>query len=122
MSESFVKIMLLVTGAITASMIFQFLAPRFVLKTLNKMQLEDEVGLFFARHWGMVVFGFGLLIIWAAYEPALRLPVLAIATFEKLCLVLMIALNWQVAKGMFLAMLFDIGCVVLYSIYLAQNL
>ena len=39
--------------------LLQFLFPALFLKLLNKIEIEDAAGLFFARHWGMMAFVVG---------------------------------------------------------------
>jgi hypothetical protein len=81
--DSSISVICYVTGAITASSFLHFLAPQRALKLLNKIDLDDEGGLFFVRHWGLVVTMLGCLIMWAGYDPAIRVPVLVAATIGK---------------------------------------
>ena len=50
---------LLVTGLVTLLPLLQFLFPAAFLKLHNKIEIRDEAGLFFARHWGMMAFAVG---------------------------------------------------------------
>ena len=38
---------------------------------------------FFVQHWGVLIFVVGALIVYSAYVPAVRTPVLAAAAIEK---------------------------------------
>ena len=38
---------------------------------------------FFVQHWGVLIFVVGALIVYSAYVPAARAPVLVAATIEK---------------------------------------
>ena len=51
-----ISLILIVTGAVTMLPILQFLFPAQILKALNKIEIRDEVGVFFARHWGILAF------------------------------------------------------------------
>ena len=46
--------------------------------------------MFFVRHWGVLVFVVGCLIIYCAYAPAIRVPVLIAAVVEKFALGLLV--------------------------------
>ena len=62
-----IKPILIVTGLITAGIIAAFLAPGFVLDQWFVDPPADAVSLAVTRHWGLLVFCFGELVIWAAY-------------------------------------------------------
>ena len=86
MISSNIEWILIVTGLITASMLFQFLAPAQVLRMSYGQVPADSLGLMFARHWGLLVFCIGVLLIIAAYQPAIRVPVIVVALVEKVAL------------------------------------
>ena len=77
-----ISTILLVTGLVTMLPLLQFLAPAAFLKLLNKIEIKDEAGLFFARHWGMMAFVVGGLLIYAAAHPEARLPIVCAALIE----------------------------------------
>ena len=116
-----ISTILFVTGLVTMLPLLQFLFPVAFLKLLNKIDLRDEAGLFFARHWGMMAFVVGGLLVYAAGHPEVRLPVIVAALIEKAALVLLIALNWSkpFGKGFAVTLLFDGACCVIYGLYLA---
>lgn len=119
MLENYISTILYVVGGFTASMIFQFISPRFYLKAFNGLDVTDEVALFFARAAGAPIAMIGLLIIWAGYDPDLRVPVLTAALIGKAAFVSVIAMNLKsVAKGFVLAALFDCTAIVIFAIYL----
>lgn len=116
MLQNYATPILYVTGAITASMVLQFLAPAFYLKQTNKITINSAEGLFFARHWGLTVALIGGLLIWAAAAPELRTPVLTIALIGKSVFVGMIVANIKgFGKGLVLALVFDSITVLLYA-------
>jgi hypothetical protein len=111
---------LLVTGVITASPVLQFFAPGPGLKLLFKVEPPEGAGGFFARHWGLVVFAFGALLVYAGFHPEVRTPLLVVAIAEKLGLVALVAANWKEpwAAGFKLSAAFDSLCCLLYGLYL----
>ena len=66
MITSNISTILLITGLVTMLPLLQFLFPAAFLKLLNKIEIKDEAGLFFARHWGMMAFIVGGLLVYAA--------------------------------------------------------
>lgn len=120
MLERYFPTVLRWSGAITAlAGALQFLAPSPLLR-LQGLAVGDEAGLFFARHWGLLVFCIGVLLVLAARRPALRVPLVAAALAEKLGLVLMVLLAWQepALQGLRPAVPFDALCVLLYAAWL----
>jgi hypothetical protein len=71
-------------GVITAGAIGFVLSPVFLLKLL--FEVDEPAGelILLTRHWGCMVFLLGLLLVWAAFEPWLRLPVVLAVITEKL--------------------------------------
>ncbi len=116
-----ISTILLVTGLVTMLPLLQFIFPAMFLKLLNKIEIKDEAGLFFARHWGMMAFVVGGLLVYAAGHPEARFPIVAAALIEKAALVLLIVLNWRkpFGKGFAVTLLFDGACCVIYGLYLA---
>src|SRR4051812_42904936 len=88
-----ISTILIVTGVVTMLPIFQFFFPAQVLKLVNKLDIKDEAGLFFARHWGLLAFCIGALLVYAAWHPELRVPVMLLAAAEKAGIVALVALH-----------------------------
>jgi len=69
------------------------------------------------RHWGMMVFGIGALMVVAAFRPWLRFETMLFSTIEKAFMVYLFLSNlgqpW--AKGYLVAFLID-STIVAYSI------
>ncbi len=120
MALNYVNIMLYVTGIFTASVILLFFAPELVLDKMFKITLKEEASLFIARHWGLLVGIFGLLIVCSVHNPAIRSTVLVAAIVEKAVIVLMILKNFnkEFTKGLRGIVVIDTTCVVLYLLYL----
>src|SRR5262245_7039700 len=74
---------LIVTGALTAITILQFVAPAQVLRTIFGEAPIDEVSLAVARHWGLLTFLVGALLIYAAFHASVRGPAMVVAVVEK---------------------------------------
>jgi hypothetical protein len=77
---------LIVTGALTAGALLQFIAPLPMLRLIYGEAPIDKVTLFLARHWGLLIFLIGGLLIYAAFHPGLRAPAMLLAAIEKIAL------------------------------------
>ena len=110
---------LFIIGIATASMIGQYFAPEKILRLTN-IEIDDEAGLFYAKHWGMMAFVLGALLIWAAFDEAIRTPIIVAAVLEKLVLVYMVLTNLKtsVGKGLLGAALFDAVSSIILILYL----
>lgn len=78
-----IELILIVTGALTAIALLQFMAPTLVLRMIHCEASTDEVGVAVARHWGLLIFLVGALLIYAAFHPSVRDPAMVVAAIEK---------------------------------------
>ena len=81
-----IEIILIVTGALTAVALLQFIAPLPMLRLIYGEAPDDEVSLFLARHWGLLIFLIGALLIYAAFHADLRTSATLLAAVEKIAL------------------------------------
>ena len=120
MINAYIKPILIVSGLVTAAAVAVFFAPATVLAMYFEQVPSDALSLAIARHWGLMVFCIGALIVWAAYRPELRTPVLVLACLEKVALVIGIfALPLQARPKASVVALTDATFTVLYLLYLA---
>ena len=119
MIEAHIHWILGVTGLVTAAMLGQFFAPRAALRVLNGFDVKDERELFFARIAGLAIGSIGILLCWAAFEPALRTAVVTVAILGKLGFVATVALRPDSANSGFVSgAIFDAAVVALYAGFL----
>ena len=117
----YMKIILLVTGIATATMIAAFFAPGFVLGQLFVDPPTDALSLAVTRHWGVLVFCFGVLLIYAAYRRDTRKPVLIVTILEKVVLVAgLLLLPLELQSGAYVVAASDATFSLLYILYLAR--
>ena len=79
-----IEIILIVTGATTAMALAQFIAPASICRIIYGAAPTEVVGIALARHWGLLVFLVGVLLICAAFHPEIRGPVTLVAAVEKI--------------------------------------
>ena len=77
---------LIVTGAVTAVALIQFIAPSQVLRMIFGETSSQAISLALARHWGLLIFCVGMLLIYAAFHPSVRDPAMVFAATEKVAL------------------------------------
>ena len=119
MIQANIQIVLFVTGGITASMLLQYLAPARMLRVGNQLQVEDPVALFFARAAGLAIGLQGALLIWAAVDPTLRIPVVTIVAIGKAGFIATVLMQPEsISKGYRLTVAFDAACVLIYLLFL----
>jgi hypothetical protein len=122
LAEHFAAV-LWVTGAFTTTPVLQFFAPRQVLARLYRIELADEVGLFWARHWGLLAASIGGLLMFAAAHPEVRTAVVTAALVEKAGLAVAFAFvrHRPFARGLRLVIAFDSACVLVYAAWLVTS-
>src|SRR5215813_3312308 len=119
MLAAHIELILLITGLVTAGILVVFVAPVPVMKVLFGQAPSDALGLFIARHWGLLVCLVGALLIYAAYHPEIREPTLIVAIVEKVALVLGLLISPFRRRPTALAMaLADAGMSAVYVLYL----
>lgn len=94
MIANHIELILVVTGIYTAAAILQFFAPRLGLAKLTfGAESSDPFTLLLAQHWGLLAGLLGGLLVYAAYHPEIRVPVMLVAALEKLALAGLILLG-----------------------------
>jgi len=82
---------LIVTGFITAGGgLAAFLLPHLFLRMGFGVDNPASVSLFFVRHWGVLILAVAALIVFSAYAPTIRTPVLVAAIVEKFAMALLV--------------------------------
>jgi hypothetical protein len=84
---------LLVTGALTCLAVVGFLFPDPLLRNFFSEECRSANVLLMVRHWSLLVFLVGGLLVYAAYPPAVRSAALVVATVEKLALGALVAVS-----------------------------
>jgi hypothetical protein len=83
MVTAHVELILTITGLATAGSLALALAPVTMMKLVFGQAPADLLGLNIARHWALLIFLVGALIVYAAYHPEIRVPTLIVAVVEK---------------------------------------
>lgn len=111
---------LLVSGIVTAGAVAAFLAPHAIVRVIFGATISESAAALVVRHWGLLVFLMGCLIVYAAYNPSSRVPILVAACIENAILIALFAIGgvrWT--AGMRVIAAVDGFFTVLYIAYLA---
>jgi hypothetical protein len=111
---------LLITGVATAGAVVVFLAPVTMSKVLFGQAPSEALSIAIARHWGLLLFLVGALLIYAAYHAEVRVPTLIVAIAEKAAFALSMFLSFLRRRAVVLVMaMADAGMAAVYVLYLA---
>lgn len=122
MSESFIATALVVTGAITASVVVVAILPQTALRLVFGAGRVDALTVLIARHWGLLVALVGGLLIYAAYNPEVRTPVMIAAIVEKFAIgLLVLGSTFRNKPGAALVAGADAAMALLYVVILVRQ-
>lgn len=115
-----IHIVLLLSGAFTLLPIVVFLLPTRGPRLLFGVDAPDGAGGLFTRHWSLLAPSLGALLIYAAWHPELRAPLMLAAGIEKAGLIGLIVADWKKphTARMHPILITDLVIVSVYAIYL----
>jgi hypothetical protein len=114
-----VEPILTITGLATAGALVLVLAPVAMMKVVFGQAPADSLGLNIARHWALLIFLVGVLIVYAAYRPEIRVPTLIVAVVEKTAFVIgVLASPFRRRPAVMVMALADAGMAALYLMIL----
>ena len=118
--SSSIETVLVVTGVLTAGMLVQFAAPSWTLRHTFSEVPSGAVEVVLARHWGLLLFCVGALLVYAGFHPAVRRPAVALALIEKVGFVACV-FGTSLRRRPVVAMMAvaDAVMVLIYGLYLS---
>src|SRR6185503_10803271 len=114
------KWIMLVAGLLTCTMLYAAVAPQAALRGTFGETLEGAVAEVVVRNWGVLIALMGAMLVYGAYNVAVRPLVLAVAGVSKLVFIALILtigqrfLSFQAG----IAVVSDILQVILFALYL----
>ena len=79
-----IKWIMLVSGALTCTMLYAAIAPQAALHSTFGESLEGAVAEIVVRNWGALIALVGAMLIYGAFNPPERPLILAVASISKL--------------------------------------
>ena len=120
MLVGYAELILTITGLATAGALVLVVAPVAMLKLVFGQAPADALGLNITRHWALLIFLVGVLIVYAAYRPEIRVPTLIVAVVEKAAFAVgMLISPLRRRPAVMVMALADAGMAALYLIILA---
>ncbi len=113
------KWIMIVSGALTCTMLFAAIAPQAALRTTFGDSLQGPLAEIVVRNWGALIALVGAMLIYGAYHPTVRPLVLTVAGLSKLIFIgLVVAHGTQYLGQVGLSIGIDLVMVVLFIGYL----
>jgi hypothetical protein len=94
-----IKWLMLVSGAMTCTMLSAAIAPQAALRSNFGEALAGSVSEIVVRNWGALIGLIGLMLIYAANRPATRALVLTVAGISKLTFITLVLVYGQQYLG-----------------------
>ena len=118
-----IRWLMIVSGALTATMIYAAIAPHAAVQAMLGETVSDPVAQIVVRTWGALIGLTGAMLIYAASRPVLRPLVLTVASISKAFFVLlMVAQRGPELNGQgIVSIAVDAVMVVLFTWYLVAG-
>jgi hypothetical protein len=118
-----IKWIMLVAGALTCTMVYAAIAPQDALRATFGETLDGPVADIVVRNWGVLITLVGAMLIYGAFDPAVRTFALTIAGLSKVAFIALVLshgsryLGHQAGVAVFI----DLVWVVLFAWYLLSR-
>jgi hypothetical protein len=111
---------MIVSGLLTLTMIYAAVAPRAALRANFGETLEGPLAEIVVRNWGALIALIGVMLLYGAYDPAVRNFALAIAAASKVIFIaLVLSQGGRYLRAQAgLAVVVDLAMVALFAWYL----
>ena len=115
-----IKWIMLVSGALTCTMIFAAIAPQAALQGTFGETLTGPLAEIVVRNWGVLITVVGAMLIYGAYRPESRPLVLTVAVATKLVFIALVLAQGSRILGQqaAIAIAIDAVWIVLFACYL----
>jgi hypothetical protein len=115
-----IKWIMLLSGALTSTMAYAAIAPQAALRSTFGETLEGPLADIVVRNWGALITLMGAMLIYGAFNPAVRSFALVVAGASKLFFIALV-LSYggrYLGQQAGIAIAIDLVWVVLFALYL----
>jgi hypothetical protein len=115
-----IRWIMLVSGALTCTMLYAAIAPQAALRSSFGETLEGPLAEIVVRNWGALIGLVGAMLIYGAWNPPVRPLVLTVAGLSKLTFIGLVLAHGRQYLGnqAGLAIVIDLVMVALFLVYL----
>ena len=115
-----IKWIMLVSGALTCTMVYAAIAPQAALRSTFGESLEGPLAEIVVRNWGALITLVGAMLIYGAYDPPGRPFILTVSGLSKLVFIALVLVYGRQYLGhqAGLAIAIDLVWVLLFIGYL----
>src|SRR5262245_18827818 len=114
-----IKWIMLVSGALTFTMVYAAIAPQAALQSTFGDTLQGPLAEIVVRNWGALIALVGAMLIYGAFDPPGRPFIVTVAGVSKLIFIALILLYVRSYLGHAgLAVGVDLVMIVLFAVYL----
>ncbi len=89
---TYVRWIMLVAGLLTITIVYAAVAPQAAMQKTFGETLEGPLAEIIVRNWGALIALIGVMLIYGAYQPAVRELVLVIAGLSKIVFIALVLL------------------------------
>ncbi len=114
-----IKPVMLVSGLITCTMFFAVISPDTVLQSMFGQSLGEPLAQMLVRNWAILITLVGAMLIYGAFHPQMRTPILIVASISKVAFIGLVFSYGFTDAGAGTAIWLDVLFVVLFASYLA---
>ena len=114
------KLVMLLSGALTFTMVFAAIAPQEALNSMFGVNLKGPLAEVVVRNWGALIALIGGMLIYGAFNIAVRQLVLIVAVLSKVIFISLVITN-GFGEKLTLAISFDAVLIIIFSTYLYSN-
>ena len=117
-----IKWIMLVSGLLTSTMVYAAIAPEAALTSTFGESISGPVAEIVVRNWGALITLIGASLIYGAFNPRHRLPIIVFATLSKIIFIgLVLTIGSQFLSTAGVAIAFDSIIVLLFIAYLLMG-
>ena len=123
MLDRSIKWIMLVSGALTCTMVYAAIAPQAMLQSTYGETLEGPLADLIVRNWGALIFLVGAMLIYGAFNVAVRPLVLVVAAASKIVYITLVLQHGDrfLSASAVTSIVVDAVMVLIFAAYLLSR-